>query len=244
MATRDQVAEDHRSRQACAMTKWKETSYPVPREPLRVRCLSCGVAIAGGRRGTANIRSILKEVKAHDGAQHPPYDPQVISVITQAVAELNSDLPRPRRAGRLAIDFAFDQSTDVWRREAEKLEQHVGQLLERRSELERAVVRLAAERTLALEIRQTLRRQLIEAQKEIDVLTGLRASLRAELVKSHPSRRQTGLLAEVAKAAAAAVVASVIAVGAQWASEADQVAAPATNVVTHAEVVINNCHAN
>lgn len=86
------------------MPTWEETSYPVPDRPLTVSCLSCGVPVAGGHRGSSNIRSILKVVKAHDEECHG-YDPGVIQAITKAVEEINAGAAVPRRIGRLTVDL-------------------------------------------------------------------------------------------------------------------------------------------
>lgn len=225
------------------MTAWEETSYPVPRQALRVSCLSCGEAIAGGRRGSANIRSILKVLKTHDEAHHPPYDPGVIQAVVKAVEELNRGQPAPRRAGRLTVDLAGTMSSTRWRQHAEALERHIGVLVEQRTELERAVDRLTRERDLAVEERDSLRAELIESQKEIDVLQGVRDALSAELKKSQPSPRRTGLLAEVGKVSAAAVVSALVTVGARSALDLDQPKTSAATVVEHADVVIDDCGA-
>lgn len=126
----------------CGMSSWEETIYPVPAGALVVTCLSCGSKIAGRRQGSRNIRSVLKEIKSHDDANHRPYDPGVIQAVTSAVQELNAGKPTPRRVGRLAIDFAGSGSTTEWRRAAEVLELHVAVLVEERDRLEAVVERL------------------------------------------------------------------------------------------------------
>jgi len=223
------------------MAGWEERSYPIPRQALRVSCLSCGTAIAGGRRGSANIRSILKVLKTHDDAHHPPYDPGVIQAVVKAVEELNRGQPAPRRAGRLTIDLAGAMSSIRWRQHAEALERHIGVLVEQGTDLERAIDSLTRERDLAVSERDSLRAELIEAQKEIDVLQGVRDALAAELTRSQPSPRRTGLLAELGKASAAAVVGALITVGARSALDLDQVKSCAVTVVEHADVVIDDC---
>lgn len=223
------------------MSNWEETSYPVPVRALMVSCLSCGLIIAGGRRGTRNIRSILKEIRAHDDAEHRPYDPGVIQAVTTAVQELNGGALPPRRVGRLAVDLAGSGSAVAWRRKAEVLERHVAVLVEERGQLVAAIDRLRYDRDVASADRERLQAQLAEALKEIDVLQGVRDALRAELVKAQPNRRTTGLLAEVSKAAAAALVASCVAVGAHWVSGLEDAETKATTVVSHANVVIAEC---
>jgi chromosome segregation ATPase len=183
-------------------------------------------------------------VKAHDDALHRPYDPGVIRGIASAVAELNDGAASPRRTGRLAIDvLVANTSSEAWRRRAEVLEQHIGVLVEQKSDLEAALHRLRRERDLATADRERLRHGLAEAEKEIDVLRGIRDALRAELIKAQPSRRTTGLLAEVAKAAAAAAVGAVVSVGAQHVFASDDLRAHAVTVVEHADVVIADCGA-
>ena len=223
------------------MARWEETSYPVPTRALRITCVSCGIAIAGGVRGSRNIRSILKEVKAHDDSRHPPYDPAVIQLVAHAVAELNDGSPTPRRVGRLSVDLAEAGAALAWRLRAEVLERHLGILVEEKAELEAALNRLRHERDLAVLDREHLRSQLVEAQKELEVLGGVRDALRAELVKAQPSRRTTSLLAEVSKASAAAVAGALITVGAQWSLGLQSVERDATTVVNHADVVISDC---
>lgn len=224
------------------MAAWEETSYPVPTRALRVTCLACGTQVAGAVRGTRNIRSILKEVKAHDGAHHRPYDPGVIRSITAAVAELNEGAASPRRVGRLSIDvLVTNASSEGWRRRAEILEQHIGVLIEKKCDLEAALHRLRHERDLATADRERLRQRLTEAEKEIDVLQGVRDALRAELIKAQPSRRTTGFLAEVAKVSAAAVIGAVATVGAQHVFTNDDMRTGAETIVEHADVVISDC---
>ena len=100
-----------------------------------------------------------------------------------------------------------------------------------------ATERLRQSRDRALAERDSLRQRLIEAEKEIDVLRGVRDALRAELIEAQPSRRTTGLLAEIAKASAAAPVGALVAVGAQWPLGLNDVETSATTVVHHADVV-------
>lgn len=218
------------------MSQWEETSYPVPVRPLRVSCLSCGVAIAGGVRGSANIRSILKEIKGHDEEHHPPYDQAVIAAVATAVAELNDDLMAPRRTSRLSIDWAGSSAVATWRHSAEVLERHIGVLVEQRGDLERALQRVTRER-------DDLRVQLVEALKQIDVLTAVRDGLGAELRKAQPGRRSAGWFAELAKVTAGALVGAISTVGMQAALDGDDVGRHAATVVEHADVVISDCRA-
>jgi chromosome segregation ATPase len=165
-----------------------------------------------GHRGSRNIRSILKVVKAHDDEIHG-YDPSVVHAITTAVDEINKGAPVPRRIGRLAVDLASSaNSLGSWQRQAEILEQHIAVLEDQKTALEAATEQLRHSRDHALAERDALRHQLTEAQKEIDVLRGVRDALQAELIKARPSRRKTGLL-EIAKASASAVVGALVAVG-------------------------------
>jgi hypothetical protein len=224
------------------MPTWEETSYPVPLRPLRVACLTCGTYVAGGHRGSRNIRSILKVVKAHDDESHG-YDPSVIQAITTAVDEINKGAPVPRRIGRLAVDLASSaNSLGSWQRQAEILEQHIAVLVDQKSALEAATEELRHSRDHALAERDALRHQLTEAQKEIDVLRGVRDALQAELIKAQPSRRTTGFLAEIAKASASAVVGALVAVGVPGALGLNDAKTDATTVVHHADVVITECN--
>jgi hypothetical protein len=92
---------------------WEETVYPVPAGALRITCLSCGSVVAGRRRGSRNVRSILKEIKSHDDVNHPPYDPDVIQSVTAAIRRLNDGTPAPVRAGRFDIDYLGSDSSSV-----------------------------------------------------------------------------------------------------------------------------------
>jgi septal ring factor EnvC (AmiA/AmiB activator) len=129
-----------------------------------------------------------------------------------------------------------------WQRQAEILEQHIAVLVEQKSELEAATERLRRSRDHAFAERDSLRQQLTEAEKDIDVLRGVRDALQAELIKAQPSRRTTGLLAEIAKGSAVAVVSVLATVGAQWPLGLNDVKNSAHTVVNHADVVITECH--
>lgn len=115
-------------------------------------------------------------------------------------------------------------------------------LVDHKSDLEAATERLRQSRDRALAERDSLRQRLIEAEKEMDVLRGVRDALRAELIKAQPSPRTTGLLAEIAKASAAAAVAAFVAVGLQGPLGLSDLKTGATTVIHHADVVMAECH--
>jgi hypothetical protein len=85
---------------------WSERTYSVPERPVTLRCTQCGVAVAGGHRGSRNPRGILKDLKRHDESHHPPYSAEIVRLVDLALCELNEGALPPLRIGRrLELDY-------------------------------------------------------------------------------------------------------------------------------------------
>jgi hypothetical protein len=78
--------------------------YPLPNRPLKAICDTCREAVAGGVRGSANFRYMLKSIKRHEDDHHPPYDKDIIiRALIVAVEEIGDGSLDPHRVGRYRV---------------------------------------------------------------------------------------------------------------------------------------------
>jgi hypothetical protein len=83
-----------------------DPTYTDPVARLAVDCGTCGTAVIGYERGSADFRALMKAIKAHEDEYHPPYERDLlIPSLQHAVDRFNGGELVPQVVGRYRIQM-------------------------------------------------------------------------------------------------------------------------------------------
>jgi hypothetical protein len=80
-----------------------DPTYPDFERPVKVWCNTCGEFVCGHYRGSKDFRGVLKHMRFHEVAEHPPYSTQLIDQLVTFCEELNSWMRLDGRVGRYEV---------------------------------------------------------------------------------------------------------------------------------------------
>jgi hypothetical protein len=82
-----------------------DPTYPDPVRALKVQCHGCGLMVAGHVRGSKDFRYLMKEIKSHEEADHPPYKRDLIDQLVVVVEDIDDFLCIQGYVGRYVVSL-------------------------------------------------------------------------------------------------------------------------------------------